>query len=198
MKKLLAILLALCMVLSLAACGASEPAATEAPAPAPEAAEPSPAPEAPKDPDPVTIRFWQAGGDTVGASSVMRLLLDKFELQYPWITVEYQAIPWSNDPHVQFQTGIAGGDIADVLVVGSPLDFQLSNEGSLLALDDLLDPAIKADISEVLLNECIYSGTENEAMTGKIMSLLCTPAPAPSCTTRKSLISSALSIPPSR
>ena len=174
MKKLLAILLALCMLLSLAACGASEPAPTEAPkaeAPAETPAETPAEPEAPKDPDPVTIRFWQAGGDTVGASSVMRLLLDKFELQYPWITVEYQAIPWSNDPHVQFQTGIAGGDIADVLVVGSPLDFQLTNEGALLALDELLDESVKNDISEVLLNECIYSGTENEAMTGKIMSL---------------------------
>ena len=170
MKKLLAILLALCMLLSLVACSQA-PAADAPAAEAPKADAPAAEAPAAKDPDPVTIRFWQAGGDTVGASSVMRLLLDKFELQYPWITVEYQAIPWSNDPHVQFQTGIAGGDIADVLVVGSPLDFQLSNEGSLLPLDNLLDPAIKADISEVLLNECIYSGTENEAMTGKIMSL---------------------------
>ena len=175
MKKLLAILLALCMLLSLVACSQAPAAdAPKADAPAADApAADAPAADAPaaKDPDPVTIRFWQAGGDTVGASSVMRLLLDKFELQYPWITVEYQAIPWSNDPHVQFQTGIAGGDIADVLVVGSPLDFQLSNEGSLLPLDDLLDPAIKADISEVLLNECIYAGTQNPDMTGKIMSL---------------------------
>ena len=170
MKKLLAILMALCMLLSLVACGQA-PAADAPAAEAPKADAPAAEAPAAKDPDPVTIRFWQAGGDTVGASSVMRLLLDKFELQYPWITVEYQAIPWSNDPHVQFQTGIAGGDIADVLVVGSPLDFQLSNEGSLLPLDDLLDPAIKADISEVLLNECIYSGTENADMTGKIMSL---------------------------
>ena len=169
MKKLLAILMVLCMMLSLVACGGSSaPAATEAPKAEEPAAE-APAVEA--EPEPVTIRFWQAGGDTVGASSVMRLLLDKFELQNPGITVEYQAIPWSNDPHVQFQTGIAGGDIADVLVVGSPLDFQLSNEGALLPLDDLLDPAVKADISEVLLNECIYAGTQNPEMTGKIMSL---------------------------
>ena len=169
MKKLLAILLALCMVLSLAACGAKAPAEpTPTEAPKTEVKDETPVE---KDPEPVTIRFWQAGGDTVGASSVMRLLLDKFELQNPGIKVEYQAIPWSNDPHVQFQTGIAGGDIADVLVVGSPLDFQLSNEGALLPLDDLLDPAVKADISDVLLNECIYSGTENPDMTGKIMSL---------------------------
>ena len=144
----------------------SDPAPTEALKVEEPPKEEAPKEETSKDPDPVTIRFWQAGGDTVGASTVMRMLLDEFEDLYPWITVEYQAIPWSNDPHVQFQTGIA-----DVLVVGSPLDFQLSNEGALLPLDDLLDPSVKADISEVLLNECIYSGTENPDMTGKIMSL---------------------------
>ena len=151
MKKLLAVLLALCMLLALVACGNQAPAPTEAPkeeAPKTE----TPVEEAPKDPDPVTIRFWQAGGDTVGASTVMRMLLDKFEDQYPWITVEYQAIPWSNDPHVQFQTGIAGGDIADLLVVGSPLDFQLSNDGALLPLDDLLSAEVKDFINNT------YSG----------------------------------------
>ena len=168
MKKLLAILMALCMLLSLAACGQAAPKETEAPAEVQEAPETVPVE---KDPDPVTIRFWQAGGDTVGASSVMRLLLDKFQMENPWITVEYQAIPWSNDPHVQFQTGIAGGDIADLLVVGSPLDFQLSNEGALLPLDDLLSDAVKADISPVLMNECTYTGSENEDMVGKIMSV---------------------------
>ena len=147
MKKFLAILMALCMLLSMAACGK------------------------PADDGVTTIRFWQAGGDTVGAASVMRLLLDKFELQNPGIKVEYQAIPWSNDPHAQFQTGIAGGDIADLLVVGSPLDFQLANEGNILALDDLLDASVKADISPVLMNECTYSGSENPEMKGKIMSV---------------------------
>ena len=66
MKKFLAILMALCMLLSMAACGK------------------------PADDGVTTIRFWQAGGDTVGAASVMRLLLDKFELQNPGIKVEYQ------------------------------------------------------------------------------------------------------------
>ena len=138
MKKLLAILLALCMLLSLVACSQA-PAADAPAAEAPKADAPAAEAPAAKDPDPVTIRFWQAGGDTVGASSVMRLLLDKFELQNPGIKVEYQAIPWSNDPHTIFQTGIAGGDIADILVVGSPLDFQLAGNGQVLALDDLLD-----------------------------------------------------------
>ena len=141
MKKLLAILMALCILLSLVACNAGQAGGKE-----------------------VTIRFWQAGGDTVGASTVMRMLLDKFEAANPGIKVEYQAIPWSNDPHVMFQTGIAGGDIADLLVVGSPLDFQLSNEDAVLPLDDLLSDAVKKDISPVLMTECTYTGSENEAM----------------------------------
>ena len=147
MKKFLAILMALCMLLSLAACG-----------------------EKPDD-GVTTIRFWQAGGDTVGAATVMRMLLDKFEAENPNIKVEYQAIPWSNDPHTIFQTGIAGGDIADVLVVGSPLDFQLAGNGQILALDDLMDESLKNDISEVLMNECIYTGNGNAEMQGKVMSL---------------------------
>ena len=170
MKKLLAILMVMCMLLSLVAC-TSAPAETEAPATQAPAVQEEPKATEAKDPDPVTIRFWQAGGDTVDASTVMRALLDVFEAKYPWITVEYQAIPWSNDPHVIFQTGIAGGDIADLLVVGSPLDFQLSNEGAILALDDLLSAEVKADISEVLMKECTYSGSQNEDMVGKIMSV---------------------------
>ena len=89
MKKLLAILMVMCMLLSLVAC-TSAPAETEAPATQAPAVQEEPKATEAKDPDPVTIRFWQAGGDTVGASTVMRLLLDQFEAKYPWITVEYQ------------------------------------------------------------------------------------------------------------
>ena len=179
MKKLIALLLAVCMVACLfAGCGEKE---TEEPTTtaAPTTEEPTetlptePPTTAPteQEKEPVTLTFWQAGGDTVGASSIMRLLLDKFELMYPWITVDYQAIPWSQDPHTQFQTAIAGGDCADVLVLGSPLDFQLAGEGNLLPLDDLLAPEVKATLSEVLLNNCVYNGNDNPDMQGKLMSL---------------------------
>ena len=77
MKKLIAMLLALVMVLSLAACGGSEPApaATEAPAaPAAPAAPEAPA-EAPKSElgtKPVEIVFWHCASDDVGP------LMDKY------------------------------------------------------------------------------------------------------------------------
>ena len=69
MKKLIAMLLALVMVLSLAACGGSEPApaATEAPAPAPAATEaPTEAPKSELGTKPVEIVFWHCASDDVG------------------------------------------------------------------------------------------------------------------------------------
>ena len=178
MKKLIALLLAVAMVAALfvGCTGETEEPTTEATTT--EATEEitldtEAATVAPTDAEkePVTLTFWQAGGDTVGAASIMRLLLDKFELMYPWITVEYQAIPWSLDPHTQFQTAIAGGDCADVLVLGSPLDFQLADEGNLIALDDIMDPAILADMSDALKGNCYYTGSNNAEFVGKIMSV---------------------------
>ena len=69
MKKIIALLLALAMVLSLAACGASEPAPTEAPkAEAPAATEAPAAPETPAAPEikvgiaaPDVTHGWVAG-----------------------------------------------------------------------------------------------------------------------------------------
>ena len=168
MKKLIALLLAVAMVACLfAGCGettveteAPETLETEAPTVA----------VTEQEMEPVTLTFWQAGGDTVGAASIMRLLLDKFELMYPWITVDYQAIPWSMDPHTKFQTAIAGGNCADILVLGSPLDFQLAGEGALYPLDELLDAAILDDMSETLKLNCYYNGS-NADMAGKMMSV---------------------------
>ena len=70
MKKLIALMLALVMVLSLTACGGSEPApaATEAPAPAAPAATEAPT-EAPKSllgTQPVEIVFWHCASDDAG------------------------------------------------------------------------------------------------------------------------------------
>ena len=69
MKKLIAMLLALVMVLSLAACGSSEPApaATEAPAPTPTTAEtPTEAVKSELGTKPVEIVFWHCASDDVG------------------------------------------------------------------------------------------------------------------------------------
>ena len=76
MKKLIALMLALVMVLSLTACGGSEPAATEAPteapAPGPEAPTEAPAPATLLGTAPVEITFWHCASDEAG------LLMEKY------------------------------------------------------------------------------------------------------------------------
>ena len=77
MKKLIALMLALVMVLSLTACGSSEPAATEAPATEAPKTE-TPATEAPTEAasllgtQPVEIVFWHSASDEAG------LLMEKY------------------------------------------------------------------------------------------------------------------------
>ena len=118
----------------------------------------------------MTIRFWQAGGDTAGATEVMTSLLNKFMEENEDIVVEYQAYPWANDPHTIFQTAIAGNDVADLLVVGSPLDQQLASNGQVLPLTDMIEQETLDDLMDVFANECIYVGT-NEDMQDEYISM---------------------------
>ncbi|MBR6825595.1 MAG: extracellular solute-binding protein [Oscillospiraceae bacterium] len=121
--------------------------------------------------DNVTLRFWQGGGDEENTRAAMRLLLDKFELTYPGITVDYKTIPWDDDPHTQFRDAIANDDNIDLIVLGSPEDFRLAAEGSLLPLDDLLSKSVKNDLYDLVKEQGTYRGSENMEMNGKLMSI---------------------------
>ena len=178
MKKLIALLLAVAMVACLfAGCNKTEeptePTETQPTETQPVETEPVETEPVETEPtkEPVTLRFWQSGGEDEAATARMRELLDEFEAQYDWITVEFTTIPWADDPSTQIQTAISGGDVADVVVLGSPLDFQLAGEGNLLPLDELLTPEVLADMSDVLKNECTYWGSANADMYGKMMSV---------------------------
>ena len=116
----------------------------------------------------VTIRFWQAGGDTAGAADIMNELLTKFT-EETGIKVEYQAYPWANDPHVTFQTSIAGGDVADLLIVGSPLTGCSRVAASCLLWTTTQREDIKNDLMGVFANECVYEGEGD--LSGKYISM---------------------------
>lgn len=118
----------------------------------------------------VTIRFWQAGGDTNGASQKMAEIIQKFQDANPNIKVEYQAIPWAENPHDKFSTSIAGGDIADLLIVGNPFDTVLANSGAVVSLDQFIDDSFKSDVMDTFLKQSTYEGKMTE-LKGKIISL---------------------------
>ena len=98
MKKIFALLLALCMVLSLAACGAKTeaPAAAEKPAEtkAPEAATEA-ATEAPAEVKDITLKVWGPQEDQVDSSSWLPTMCEKFNAEHPeWnITFVYEVCP---------------------------------------------------------------------------------------------------------
>ena len=127
--------------------------------------------EEPAEPVPATIRFWHAGGEENANNSTMRVLLDRFESMYPWLTVEYKTIDWGNDPHGQFRTAMAKGDCADVLVVGNPEDFRLAQDGLLLPLDDLISQEVLNDLGDVQLQQGTYYGGENSSLYGSVVSV---------------------------
>ena len=87
MKKIIAMLLALVMVLGLAACGASEPAATEAP----KTETPAPAATEAAGPEAITLKVWAPQEDQVDANSWLMQVQKNFEAAHP----EY-AITWDN------------------------------------------------------------------------------------------------------
>ena len=94
MKKIFALLLALCMVLSLAACGAKTeaPAATEKPA---ETKATEAATEAPAEVKDITLKVWGPQEDQVDASSWLPTMCEKFNAEHPeWnITFVYEVCP---------------------------------------------------------------------------------------------------------
>ena len=162
MKKFFALFLVVAMVLSCVACQPQEnpenPVNTN---------EPATTGEPTVDTD-VTIRFWQAGGDTADAQSTMLSLIDGFTAE-TGIKVDFQTYPWSADPHTAFSTSIVGGDVADLLIVGSPFDQQLAMNGQVIALDEYISDEVKADLQGVFANECIYYGEGD--LDGKYISM---------------------------
>lgn len=168
MKRLLAMLLVSVMAFTVIGCQA-KPTNNE-PAPASNAsATVSATPENSTEKQPVTIRFWQAGADTADATNVMNRMLLKFMKENPEIMVEYQAVPWSNEPHTVFQTAIASGDIADLLIVGSPFDYAMAQSDMLQSLTPYLEKGLIDDLMPVS-KEGIYTG-ENSALVGQYISV---------------------------
>lgn len=171
MKKLLTLLLIVLMMSAIIGCQSQTPSETEATNTGTTAEQSTSGtkPEAEPSGEPVTIRFWQAGADTSDATNVMNKLLLEFMKENKDIMVEYQAVPWSNEPHTVFQTAIAGNDVADLLIVGSPFDFTMATSGTLQSLDPFLDKAVIDDLMPVA-KEGIYAG-KNASLTGRYISV---------------------------
>ena len=146
MKRVLALLLALTMIFSLAACAAKEdtpePSAetTEQPAePAaePAAEEPAEAPEEPSEPkpDPVTIKVASYRAED---EALYTEIISRFQEAYPWITVELDLNADQTSYDQNIQADLMDGKAADVFDMHTnPTYITYAQEGVLLPMDDM-------------------------------------------------------------
>lgn len=116
------------------ACGSS--AATVGPTTAPTqapssdtgaSAEPTAAPSI--DTTPVTIKVWDYYGDT----TPVKPALDGFKKEFPWITVDYQALDWDS-MNEKFKAGLGAGEVPDMATLDMTWIPTLAANG---ALEDL-------------------------------------------------------------
>ena len=158
MKKLIAILLALVMVLGLAACSVEKtPAAPEAtPAPeaapekAPEAA-PEATPEAPAVADAITLWTYPIGG--WGQQDVVDALMADFEAATGIkVTVEYLTYADGDD---KVNTAIEGGQAPDLIMEGPErLVANWGAKGKMVNIADLFDDTDKAELNPATVAAC--------------------------------------------
>ena len=105
----------------------------------------------------VSINFWQAGG-TAETSALIRQIINEFEAANPDVEVNFQAIPWAEDPHTKFQAAIVGGTIADVFTVGDPFEHVLAAADGLEPLDKYISQEMKNDFYPQFLERVSYKG----------------------------------------
>ena len=161
MKKIIALLLALAMVLSLAACSVEtveEAPATEAPkAEAPAATEAAPAePAVAKE---ITLWTYPIGG--WGNQETVDALMAQFEAATGIkVNVDYLTYADGDD---KVNTAIEGGVQPDVILEGPErLVANWGAKGKMVDITDLFDDTAKANLIPSAMADCFYNGVAYE------------------------------------
>lgn len=161
MKKVLALVLALIMVLALAACGASTPAPTAPTAPAAEAA-----PAAEPKVAPVTLTLWLTpswkgvfSGDEPGADydSFFKEAGNRYTALHPNVTVNVEVIAGDTRDE-KLRAAEASDSLPDVMYEGAFTMSSYYHSGSILPIDELISDADRTDIGEGIWENCLVEG----------------------------------------
>lgn len=163
MKKLLAMILALAMVLSLAACGGGgtssaanstggdstggDSSSTSTAAPATTGEE-------------ITISFWTLALQPTFTDFIQGLI-DEYEDQHPNIKIDWQDLPWDGIQD-KFLAQTAGGNPPDVVNIWSQLALTYGSKGALLdleanATDEQKSIYLEAAYDSARLGEKVYA-----------------------------------------
>ncbi len=156
MKKFIALLLALVMVMGLVACTVEEtPDPTKAPA--------VEQPETPKDtepagPAPVEISLWTFPVGKWGEEATVKGWVDAFQKEYPYITVKVEYLDYQAGDD-KLNTAIEGGQAPDLIFEGPErLIAQYAARGLLLDISDLLETTGGKQLYPAIVNTCSVGG----------------------------------------
>lgn len=158
MKKFIAMLLVLAMVLSLAACGAKEEApATEAPKADAPAAEAPAAPEAPAEVElEGDIVFWHSF--TQGPRlETLQAAADSFMAANPKVTITIETFSWA-DFYTKWTTGLASGNVPDISTALPNHVVEMIDAECIIPLDNLIDDIGRDRFYEAPLVEMTADG----------------------------------------
>ena len=153
MKKFIALLLALVMVMSLAACSVEKaepaPAATEAAAPAAtEAAGPAP----------VEISLWTFPVGQWGDEATVNGWIDAFQAKYPHITVKVEYLDYTSGDD-KISTAIEGGQAPNLIFEGPErLIANYAASGLLLDISDQLATDAGKQLYSSIVSTCSIDG----------------------------------------
>ena len=154
MKKILAMLLALVMVLSLAACSVEKaPVETNAPETQAPVAE-KPVETEPAGPAPVEISLWTYPIGGWGNDATVQELIAAFNAEYPHITVKVEYLDYSTGDD-KVNTAIEGGAAPDLIMEGPErLVANWGEKGLMVDVSDLLDDTDIAELNPAALAAC--------------------------------------------
>ena len=158
MKKIIALLLALVMVLGLAACSVeTAPAATEAPkteAPKTE----TPAATEPAGPAPVEISLWTFPVGKWGEEATVNGWISAFQAKYPHITVKVEYLDYQSGDD-KLNTAIEGGQAPNLIFEGPErLIAVYAAKGLLLDISDQLTTDAGKQLYSSIVNTCSING----------------------------------------
>ena len=155
MKKFIALLLALVMVLSLAACSVEK---TEAPAPTEAPKAEAPAATEPAGPAPVEISLWTFPVGKWGEEATVNGWIEAFTAEYPHITVKVEYLDYQAGDD-KLNTAIEGGQAPDLIFEGPErLIAQYAARGLLLDISDLKETAGGKQLYPSIVNTCSMDG----------------------------------------
>ena len=161
MKKLFAMLLVLCMVVGLCACGSSSGNTATTAAPAANNGESAGSNEAP-----VTLTMWLTpqwkgvfSGSEEGADydSFFKEAASRYTAQHPNVTIKVEVI--SGDTRDEkLRAAEASDSLPDIVYEGACTMSSYYHSGSIVTLDDIISDEDKADIGEGIWENCQVEG----------------------------------------